>query len=1068
MIKELLKRPSLESLVSSAGIILEEFDSKKFVSLNSKGEWEEDAESPAGRIISELLYQAWKLKEKERGLLLKKIFSPLSEKGSWLKTKKIRLALLENAEILSRSPGEEEVDRKIRQSYSEGGRPEKLYPFFIILEVLAWMLHYEAARLSGETLAPDWDAEAKAWKKESLKEIEALDRFISRLPDPKENEAFIRIVLDKLKKSSPEIGCSIPKMISEEGRLIKTICQLLEKGKASKRKEEIFSLIVEKIQPPMGIVTLASPSLLRPCLRLLLDESLDVSSGIQYNASVMLSILNDPRSAAALLEALTLFPPCYSKIRENLIYTLGNLKEKKAVKAIAQVLELKDEAEPLDGQLNQNIYPLLEQKNEALWALGKIGLESIQHLPALVKYAEHPSPKLKTYLAWTLGEIGKAQKEKFGGVSADIAITLLKMLKTKNRQVFEETVSALRKIDMPEFIHSLYIYNIGAVSILGLKPAQKGIYELSETLYYLFQSKKRAIIAVNGDSGTGKTYFCQSIADGFGDLRPEEILYLMRDRKKDQKIFNRILGLKWLKKYIEPSYYHDYPLSEEEDNPDDFFNEFLEKNTDKKLIILDGCRDQHYFQRVIDLFYFKGELDVEVNFRANLSTRRLNLEQREMALESVETHLSFIEEPSLEDTHFYQEGIVVLYDLDNSIPSRLNSQEIRELFEKRKIESWAELIRIGDFKSGLKPLKIEPETLCLGQQSFSLKRENWPKTRTESFSPEERKFKAELNENQASHPNLLQIIEAGDLKPKKIRFYAQEQISGIGEEGIVFVITFLDNRIFYTFSEKSSDIKLLGRNIFLISEQGELASLSFERNEIVRFGNTNSPASAITSLPRERIVTGHEDGSIRIWDSLNENVHVLKGHDQRVSALAVDYSGGIYSGSPDKSLRYWNVERGIVTAVSNLDGEPTLIKPYPQGKILVFTEGQGRKANSGENPESKINIFNFKDGISEVIASPFEGPISGANVYFDGRIIACLSAPIGKKKLNNGNLAIIIPGKGASSYKILDGHSRVTKDCLVMGPKIITCGEEAQTGHTIRLWGTEFYVRMELGKLSLK
>jgi len=44
------------------------------------------------------------------------------------------------------------------------------------------------------------------------------------------------------------------------------------------------------------------------------------------------------------------------------------------------------------------------------------------------------------------------------------------------------------------------------------------------------------------------------------------------------------------------------------------------------LIIIDGCRDQYYFQRVIDLLYFREKLDIVVNFRANFSTRRKNLE----------------------------------------------------------------------------------------------------------------------------------------------------------------------------------------------------------------------------------------------------------------------------------------------------------------------------------------------------------------------------------------------------------------------------------------------------------
>ena len=1059
-----LKRPSLQELNAAASAVLKEFNPKKFSYLNSNGEWQTDPSTPLARIVNELLFKLWKSGENQ-ALILKELFSPLLREGFWPKIKKIKLALLGKAKSAAASRHESEIDREIIRAYSEGSRPENFFSFLACLEVSAWVLHYEAARLSAESPVPDWNEELKLWKEESKKEFEALNQFLSLLLDEKEKKEFLTGTLEEW-KLSPQIN-SIPKIISEENRLMKTIQSLLEKAKDSSRRDDVYSLIAEKILPQMGIVTLASPSLLRPCLCLLTDESIDISSGIQYNASVTLSILKDPRSTATLLKAMNLFPAPYSKIRENLIYTLGHLKEKEAVKAIAQVLEKTEDIEP-PGSDQEGKILLLDQKKEALWALGGIGLESLPHLSTLVKYADHPSPKLRTYLAWSLGEIGKAQKEKFGGVSAEIVIALLKLLKTRKRQVFEEAVSAMRKIDMPEFTHSLYLYNIGAVSILGLKPAQKGLYELSETIYHLIQSKRRAVIAVNGDSGTGKTYFCQSIINGFGDIKAEEILYLMRDRKKDQKIFNRMLGLRWLKKYIDPVYYQDYPLSEEEDNPDEFFRQFIEKNSDKKLIILDGCRDKHYFQRVIDLFYFKGELDVEVNFRATFSTRRLNLEEREMALESVETHLSFLEEPLLEDTLFYQEGTVILYDLDNSTSSRLNSEETRELFEKRRIESWGDLIKVGDFKLQQKRLPLEIEELGLRQEKFSLKNEKWPASCAEAFSAEERKFKPRLNEDAMSQPNLLQTIDMEDIKPMQVRFYAQDQVSGIGEEGRVFVLTFLDNRIFSTGIEKTTDIKLLGRDIDLIAQSGSLINVSFERNEIVRFVKTDSPALSLASLPRDKVITGHADGTIRIWDFLNKNISVLDGHSQAVKSLAVDYSGGIYSGSEDKTLRYWDMEQGAVKIIENLDGLPALLKPYPGGKILVIAEDRDSGQSQEENLVQEIRILNLKDKTIKALRLPFKKSISGATVYSDGRIIASLRALKNNKERESGNLAIIVPGRDAWHYQTLEGHSLETKDCLVMGPRIISCGEEIEGKHTLRLWGTEFYVRMELGKLSLQ
>ena len=1069
MRKQLLPPPSLNNLIQTAKTIINDFQPKKFTFLNSKGKWEDNPKSLKERISNEILYQFWSLDEEKQMAFIQNIFFPFSQGKYWTITKKIKLALQEKSKLAFPSLKEKEINTFITQSYSEAHYSKKDYPFLIILEVLSFVLHYEAIGVNSESFVPRWDSFRKSQNQEYKNLFISLNNFLNEILSEEEKKSFFPSIIAEIKEGAPQVLEQILKIAAEEDRLMKTIHHLLMKAKDTRSQDEIYSLICEKIQPAMGIVTHTSPALLLPCLYLLMDEEIDISSGIQYNASVILSILQDPRSTETLLKALNSFPLQYTKIRENLIYTLGNLKEKKAAKAIAQVLEEPDyiEISPRRNQ-KRKIFPIVEQKEEAIWALGKIGLKSLPHLSILVKYADHPRSKIKTYLAWTLGEIGKAQKEKFRGVSVDIAITLLNLLKTNNKQVFEEAVSALKKIDMPEFTHSLYLYNIGAVSILGLKPAQKGLYELSETIHYLLNNKKKVIIAVTGDSGTGKTYFCQSIIKGFGNLKPEEILYLMRDRRKDQKIFNRILGLKWLKKYIDPIYYQDNPLSEEEDDPQEFIKKFLDGNSQKKLIILDGCRDERYFQRVIDLFYFQGKLDVVVNFRSAFSTRRLNLESREIALESVKTHLSFTEEPSLEDTHFYQEGMAILYDLDNSISSRLSSQEIQELFGKRKIDSWGELIRIGEFNQKSESLKMKTGKLHLREKSFSLKSEEWPKSRAKFFSAEEIIFKPQLNKNLSSQPNLLQTIDVEDLKPKKIRFYAQDQIAGIGDKGSVFVLTLLDNRIFYTFTGDNRDLTLLGRDIFLVDNKGEMTNISFERNEKVKFRYSVSPITAIASFPREKIITGHKDGTIRIWDFLNQYLLILEGHHQPISSLAVDYYGRIYSGSVDHTLKRWDIEKRRSTIVENLTEPVTLIKIFPQQRILALTEADDSPGTEKEIAGSKIRILDFNEGISQVIHSPFENKFNSINAYFDGRIMATLSSSKKETAQRRGGLIIISTSKNLSYYKLLAGHRSQTKDCLVMGPRIITCGVETSENHTLCLWGTEFYVRMESGKFLLR
>ena len=191
-----------------------------------------------------------------------------------------------------------------------------------------------------------------------------------------------------------------------------------------------------------------------------------------------------------------------------------------------------------------------------------------------------------------------------------------------------------------------------------------------------------------------------------------------------------------------------------------------------------------------------------------------------------------------------------------------------------------------------------------------MQEEKWPVEEREIFGPDEKKFEAKLNEDLRSQPNLLQTIPAGDIAPKQIKFYAQDQIAGIGEKGCVFVLTFLDSRLFYTFTEENKGICLLGRDIFLINQKGEIVSCSFERNEIIRYGRMDSPVLAIKPLLRDKIITGHADGKVRVWDFLNKNIQTWQGHQQSLISLASDYQGRVYSSSLDRSIKQWDIDKG--------------------------------------------------------------------------------------------------------------------------------------------------------------
>ncbi|MCJ7680419.1 MAG: hypothetical protein MUP70_06830, partial [Candidatus Aminicenantes bacterium] len=708
------------------------------------------------------------------------------------------------------------------------------------------------------------------------------------------------------------------------------------------------------------------------------------------------------------------------------------------------------------------------QKQEALWAAGKIGLPALACGSVLQEYATHTSSKLRTCLAWTLGELGKAQKMALNGISVDIITSLLHLMKTEDRPVFEESIVALKKIGMPDFLHALYFYHIGAVSILGLKPAQKGLYELSETIHELIRTKGQAVIAVTGDSGTGKTYFCQALKEGVGSVQSSEILYLMRDRKKDQKIFNRILGLEWLNLHIEPEFYQDDPVEEYEDDPRNYLEAFFEGNRDKKLILLDGCRDKTYFQRVIDLFYFYGKLDVEVNFRAAYSTRRFNLEIREAALESVGTHIAFLEEPVLEDTLFYKEGKILLYDLDNSTPHRLNKEDIQDLFQKSRITSWEHLIRIGRFP--IRPGSVNSRTVVLKtseKETYPIP-ETLPKGDILNIDHGEQTIQVDVPSS-APSPFLLGTVDAGDLKPCAIRLYAQEQLAGITEDGQLYVLTFLDNRLFTIPFGPLRTFVLQNRNFYIVDRRGQLHAVSFERNTHTVFPATSSPILCLSPLLVDQVVTGHEDGSIRIWDFINDECRVFEGTNP-IMNLMTDYFGRIYALDSNGRLTIRQSRPPHLIQIDQPFSGVSSWGLYSADKIILLSGSrqQGKAPEAEGGRKSVLSIFDREKGTVTTHSLPFHAQEGRTHVLRDGRIL--LAVRKGEKHHpadpENG-LALLSPEGDKFRIESLDSGSFGFFDFVPLGPRIFTCGPYPDGKLGFSIWAAESYTLHQRGRTSL-
>ncbi len=1036
--------PEIKDLLYTLETLLQGFNPTTLIYLDNQGKWRRNPSTLRERISNELWYRIWETKRnKNYSVQIKGTFYPfIQDENSWSITNKI-------------------FHRICAESYG------KINQLLIIIEVIYWLIEYNAYKRNSEEYIADWDSKGKARKIQYLKKTEKFLNDLKQILNTKSQIDTFFKMMQLLKADDKSIFNRVSLIIAEEEKLIQHTKDLLTDIRDSEKRDEIYDFLSEHISQVIGMTTEVQQALLRPCLELLTNPDIDVSSGIQYEASVILGFLKDLRSIDTLLNALENCELKYTNLRCNLIYAIGNLKQKKAVNHLINVLESPDSVEvhTSSSGLAYN-QPLDWEKREAIWALGKLGSDAIDALPTLIRYSNSQDREMKISLAWAMGMIGSGQKEKYGGIDAGVLITLMNSLTAKDSEIFEESAFALRKLDLPDFLHTLYIHNFSTIPILSLKPSSTGLYELSETILHLISIKKPVVMAVTGDSGTGKTYFCEAIANGFSGLRKNEILYLMRD-KPTNKIFNRMLGLKWLKEHIDPQYYEDYSLSQDEDNPDEFFDKFIKEHSNKKLIILDGWRDKVYFHQVIGIFYEKGYLDIIVKFQTTFSTRRINLEEREGSLERVNAHLPLVEEPVIEKTKFYREGAVLIYNLDNSISSRFNREEILEIFQRKKINTWADQIRIGRFEKDTKPLRIHSETLSSHWEEISVEIEPISSEEVSIFTPSEASFSRILNDNITQEPNLIQVIKLNNILINRIAFYTHGQIAYCGYDGSVGILTGLDDHIFYTNTHRKKVVGLaiVGENICSIDTDGELKITSFYKNTITSLGTSNSSPCSIASDRASQIIIGHSDGTIRILDIQSKQVKILKGNGSAVLSMAIDRYGRIYSGSDDGELRVWDIGNNRVKIFKGHKTPISTIGINPDGRIVTGTKVSDDFKKGEHIRGAEIRIIDSKTDICKTFHICDIGVINAINVYFDGRIIAGIKTQ--ENQSSGCNLIIADPRLDFCQYKILTGHRIETRDCITMGPRIITCGSDSNLEHTLRIWGTEFYVKIEHEKLKL-
>ncbi len=227
------------------------------------------------------------------------------------------------------------------------------------------------------------------------------------------------------------------------------------------------------------------------------------------------------------------------------------------------------------------------------------------------------------------------------------------------------------------------------------------------------------------------------------------------------------------------------------------------------------------------------------------------------------------------------------------------------------------------------------------------------------FQAQERKFYLDLNNDPKRQPNLLFSLNVDDLEPSFLRFYAQDQLAGAGRSGKVFILTFIDNRIFYTDIDEVSELRLWGRDLYILNRDGNLVLVSFEQNPLTLFNPLDSPACSLIPIALKRLMTGHQDGIITFWDFSEHEVFAIMAHEHAVSSLTCDYYGSCFSGSNEGTLKKWDRANNTTLTWSGIPGKITGLYGYDQDTRLVISEEDSDPNNNSSR--SQIRLILLKD-----------------------------------------------------------------------------------------------------------
>ena len=246
--------------------------------------------------------------------------------------------------------------------HAEYGDEEILDPALVVLRALSVIVEYSVLQNISSMIIPVWDRDRNVLKIECSERLRILDQeIVKSLNDQVLSEIFSALIRSA-GAASDSILPRVIEVLAEEEKLRHELRNILNSTARREKGDDFYMSIGEQSVPSLINITSLGEALLRPCVELLLDTTIDIASGLQYEAAAILGRLQDSRSMTAIIKCLEIYGPEYTNLRCNLIYALGNIISAQVWEAVQKdIRNLEDQFrtgqfDALRGWLTENIY----------------------------------------------------------------------------------------------------------------------------------------------------------------------------------------------------------------------------------------------------------------------------------------------------------------------------------------------------------------------------------------------------------------------------------------------------------------------------------------------------------------------------------------------------------------------------------------------------------------------------------------------------------------------------------------------------------------------------------------